>query len=399
VERATEVSSTMAELLANGQDYHITYRIIRPTGEVRWVKSAACILQGSATLPNRAVGAIIDITEEVSATNALTESERRFKALAETLPQIILSFDGAGHVEYLNKRWYEFTGTEQSEECQRSWQDFIHPDDLAKSVEAWDRSIKTGDSYEMQFRYRYKLGEYRWLHATASPLLNEEGHITRWFCSQTDIHEAKALELEKELIAREFDHRVKNILALVHGLISLSVRDEPGAADFAQRLQQRLMALSAAHGLVRSEKSPPLQTSLGSLLTTLLKAYENYSHPRIVIEGGDIPITPSAVTPLALIFHELGTNSVKYGALQHKEDRLSIDIILNNDQAHLIWIETGISIADGAPPPSHNGFGSKLLGMLVERQMCGSFSRQTSSEGLRIDLKLPLDLFERAASH
>lgn len=388
-ERATEVRAPFAELTANGEDYRIIYRIIRADGAVRWVRSAACLIAAGPTSANRAVGAIVDVTEQVTAEAALAESEQLFKALADTVPQIVFSSRPDGTNDYLNMRWREFTGAVGAT-GDASWLGFLHPDDREGAIEAWRRAVETGEAYKTEFRYRHRSGEYRWMAAEAAPLRDDEGNILRWFGSNTDIHAAKQLQAERELVARELDHRLKNIFALVGALISLSVRDEPEMKPYAERLRHRLAALVTAHDLIGQGEGRGL--TLQTLLRTLLEPYENRANPRVVVTGADQEIDTGAITSLALLFHELATNAAKYGALRTRAGTLRISIGRTADEILIDWIE---QLAQAAPaPPGSSGFGSKLFALVVERQLGGRFTSDMSADGVHACIALPLASLE-----
>jgi PAS domain S-box-containing protein len=390
VARATEVKATFAELMAKGEDYHIMFRVIRTDGEVRWVKSAACLIEAGPDSPNRAVGAVIDLTEQVTTQAALTESEQLFKTLADTVPQIIFSAKADGTTDYLNKRWREFTGVEGLIE-DSSWPAFLHPEDRDRVIAAWREAVHTGQPYDAEYRYRHHSGEYRWLRAEAAPLRDGAGRIMRWFGVNTDIHAIKLLETERELVARELDHRVKNLFALMAALVSLSVRDDPAMAPYADRLRQRLSALVRAHNLIWQD-GRARSMRLQSLLRTLLEPYETHAAPRITVSGADIEIDAGAITPLALIFHELATNAAKYGALQTPAGTLRVCVTSDGDRARIDWVERAAAAPPAAVPPDvvHEGFGSKLFGLIVEKQLRGSFSRRLTARGAAVRILAPL---------
>lgn len=393
-DRATQVSGTFEELTARGSDYHILYRVIRADGVVRWVRSAACLIKAGPNSPNRAVGALVDVTEQVATQSALAESGQLFRTLADTVPQIIFGARADGTIDYLNKRWGEFTGGTGKVD-NAVWQSYLHPDDEECITAAWQTAVETGGAFEAEFRYLHHSGEYRWMAAEAAPLLDDERNVVRWFGSITDINDAKRLAAERELVARELDHRLKNIFALVGGLINLSVRDEPEMKPYAEGLQLRLSALAKAHDLIRPDdgKGVTLQT----LIRTLLAPYENAAAPRISITGIDMEIESRSITPVALLVHELATNANKYGALQSADGSLGIAIARAGEDVRLEWVERARR-PDHAPSLPSSGFGSKLLTLVVERQLGGQFTREVLAEGMHVSLTLPRTRLEASVA-
>lgn len=387
VERATDVHAPFSELTARGEDYRILYRIIRPDGEVRWIKSAACLIQEGEGRFNRAVGAIIDVTGEIAAQAALAESEQQFKTLADTVPQIIFGARPDGAIDYLNRRWREFTGAEDPLDDE-PWLDFLHPDDRDRMLSTWSQSVEAEENYKAEFRYRHHSGEYRWMAAEVAPLRDDQGRVLRWFGSNTDIHAAKQLQAERELVARELDHRLKNVFAIIDSLIGLSARDDPQAKPYAERLRSKLTALASAHNLIWQAETQG-RVTLQALLHTILKPYENDGFPRLTIRGANPEIGVRAITPLVLLFHELATNAVKYGALNSPLGKVRIDIAHTVDEVRIDWVE---NVSQPLPAPntsSPNGFGSTLFAVVVERQLSGSFTHHLSETGFQLHLTLP----------
>ncbi len=129
---------------------------------------------------------------------ALRDAEKareRLRFMAESMPQKIFTALPGGDTDYLNRQWMDFTGLPLDQI--RNWTQFIHPDDLEGSVQAWRRSLDTGEPFHFQHRFRAADGVYRWHLSRALAMRNAEGRILLWIGSCTDIHEQK--ETEEEL--------------------------------------------------------------------------------------------------------------------------------------------------------------------------------------------------------
>lgn len=220
----------------------------------------------------------------------------------------------------------------------------------------------------------------------ALPVRGSHGEITRWYGTATDIEESKALEMERELVAHELDHRIRNLFALVNSLVTLSVREDAAFAPFADRLRHRLLALHRAHEFIRG-RAPIYEgaTSVQALARAILAPYDD--NGRIVVQGDDAMLQDHLVTPLALIFHELATNSAKYGALACDGGTLSLRFLCGNGRIMLAWVETAVA-APGAKTDG-GGFGSKLLTQTIECQLKGKFSRALAVGGLSLEIEIP----------
>ena len=207
----------------------------------------------------------------------------------------------------------------------------------------------------------------------------------RWIGTCTDIHEAKPVAEAKELLSHELSHRIKNIFSVVGSLAALTAREHPEAKSFATRFRERVASLGRAHEFVRlhSESSRPVveRTTLQGLLASLFEPYPAFEIGRIVISGDDPIVDDRGATPLALLFHELVTNAIKYGALSNDTGKVVITIQRQNDDIFVEWTELGGPAI--MAEPSRAGFGSKLAVMSVERQLGGKFNRDWPASGLR----------------
>ena len=127
-----------------------------------------------------------DITERRLTEQALRDGERRFRELADAMPQIVWGARADGFVDYYNRRWYEFTGRPEGGAGDDTW-GAVHPDDQAEAVRVWHAAIQSGDSCEIESRLKRSDGEYRWYVTRAVPVRDGAGKITRWLGTCTDI--------------------------------------------------------------------------------------------------------------------------------------------------------------------------------------------------------------------
>ena len=318
------------------------------------------------------------------------DREQRFTILADTMPQMIWSTLPDGYHDYYNARWYEFTGMPEGSTDGEAWNGMFHPDDQERAWARWQHSLETGEPYEIEYRLRSADGNYRWVLGRALPMRDSDGQITRWFGTCTDIHDQKTAMEQRELISHELSHRIKNIFAVINGLIGLSSREDPEIRPVADKLRERVMSLGKAHDFVRphSDASRPTkrQSSLQGMLEELLSAYQSEDGTRVSITGDDIDIDDRSATPFALLFHELATNAAKYGALSVPDGRVAIDMEKGTDRVCIRWHE------QGGPRVSEErkaGFGSRLIEMSAERQLGGKAERHWNEDGLRVEIDLP----------
>jgi len=335
---------------------------------------------------------------EAIAKQALSETEQKFRILADTMPQMVWSTLPDGHHDYYNARWYEFTGVPEGSTDGEGWNGMFHPDDQDKAWERWRHSLRTGEPYEIEYRLRNAEGNYRWTLGRALPIRDADGNITRWFGTCTDIHEQKLLMEQREMISQELSHRIKNIFSVINGLIGLSTRTHPELKGLADELRSRIMSLGKAHDFVRphSARSQPTsnQATLKGLLEQLLSAYQSEAK-RILITGDDFRIDDRSATPLALSFHELATNAAKYGALSMLDGRVAVDVSEVGDDVVGAWTESGGPQIKSAP--AVECFGSRLITLSMSSQLGGKMSYDWNPEGLRAIAMIPKTSMSRPA--
>ncbi|WP_338028089.1 PAS domain-containing protein [Croceibacterium selenioxidans] len=313
----------------------------------------------------------------IAARREHAERETYLRTLADSIPAIAWSADPAGNFDYFNQRMVEFTG-----EPEDTNGGSFHPEDWKRASAAWRHSLATGETYEIEHRLRRHDGEYRWMISRAVPVRDADGKIVRWFGTAVDIHDLYAASESRDLLAKELSHRIKNIFAVVSGLISLSVRNRPDVKGFGDELIGTIRALGRAHDYVRPAQGKRSGT-LNGMLKDLFGPYRKESCPRISIHGDDLAIAPRSATPLALVFHELATNSAKYGALSSEEGTVELTVTDQGETMLLRWVERG-----GPPPKAKvkEGFGSRLVEMSVTGQLDGWWERRFEPAGLVCDL-------------
>jgi len=154
---------------------------------------------------------MIDVTEKVEARKKIEESEKRFRSLTESIPQLIWETDDKGNALFTSGKWFEYTGVVPSGE--EVWKAMIHPDDFEENNKVWSKSLATGAMYKADVRVLRKDGTYRWHSVLGEPVLNKDNKIIKWVGAFTDIQTEKAFtqELEKQVTARTKELAQKNV--------------------------------------------------------------------------------------------------------------------------------------------------------------------------------------------
>jgi PAS domain S-box-containing protein len=329
--------------------------------------------------------------------NALRDRDLKFSSLADAIPHMVWSTLPDGAHDYYNAQWYEFTGVPEGSTDGDGWNDVFHPDDQERAWSKWRQSLDTGEPYEIEYRLRHRTGEYRWTLGRAVAIRSEDGAIVRWMGTCTDIHVHKLQAEQNEILSRELSHRIKNIFAVINGLIGLSSRQQPQCREFALGLQDRVAALGRAHEFVRphSEQSVPgdLPDSLIGVIREILAPYLPLAGERITIAGEDVRIDDRGATPIALMIHELATNASKYGALSSDSGTVQIATRDLGDELEIGWLEEGGPKL--AEAPAHSGFGTRLAELSIVGQLGGKIERDWRPEGLHATICVRRDRLAR----
>ena len=207
--------------------------------------------------------------------------------------------------------------------------------------------------------------------------------------ARAEVEAAQAVALGEardraDLLARELNHRVKNLFAVVLAIIQLSGRDKPESKEVTDGIAERVRALLTAHEVSQGELDRPV-ASLRALVETTLAPYRS-SKLTADIEGDEILLPAKQVTPLGLVLHELTTNAVKYGAWA-SGGTIAVDWQRVGDTIKLVWQEQGDAIET---EPERRGFGSMLM-TSASRQFGGSIEREFLAEGVRVTIELPIE--------
>ncbi len=311
---------------------------------------------------------------------------QRLRTVFDSLPDIAYSIRSDGTFEYINAKFSEATG-EPAPVNAESWRSLVHPDDHEPLFTDWFDTFEKAEPFEAQFRLKMHDGTYRWHLTRVLPVDTHDERERTWFGTLTDIEDTHRQAEARGLLAKELSHRIKNIFAVIGGLVALKSREYPGAEDFTADVSDTLQALNRAHSYVTQEQTDRRDT-LHGLLEKLMQPYGDRSGTRFSLEGADVAVNAKSATPLALVFHELATNSAKYGSFSVPNGSVAIEISLRDDSVVMRWRESG------GPPPKEDrgdGFGSRLVERSVGSQLGGTLTREFETQGLSAILTVPVD--------
>ena len=242
-------------------------------------------------------------------------------------------------------------------------------------------------SIEVTNRYVHKRGKPLWVHKYVSLLRDASCRPTSFIVLVIDITEQKRQEEQIKLLMSEVNHRSQNLLALVLAIARQTVATTPD--DFVDRFQERILALSVSQDLLVRNKWKGVH--LDKLARSQLAHFNDLISARIKISGPPLLVSASAAQTLGMALHELATNAGKYGALSGDAGRVEITWGVEHegpgDTFLMSWRERGGPIVKA---PAQNGFGSTVIGQMVEMSLNGVVNLDYEPSGLAWRLQSPL---------
>lgn len=234
-------------------------------------------------------------------------------------------------------------------------------------------------------------GQKRHVFGNARPLFDADGKPRGAVSAFIDITDLKRAEAREHILAREVDHRARNILSVVQAIIQLT--NAPTIDAFRQGLTGRIGSLARVHTLISDSQWSRIDLCL--LATVELTPFglgqdTEEVGSRISISGPDVRLTPPAAQALSLVLHELATNAAKYGALTSPKGKIRVDWDWTGERSDtfsLCWREY-----DGQPAmqPDTSGFGGTLIRTSIEDQLNGKVSYRWLDDGLKVELSCPV---------
>ncbi|PPS41213.1 ATP-binding protein [Chroococcidiopsis sp. TS-821] len=147
----------------------------------------------------RATLELAQVRQQVS--TALEQSEKRYRTLANAIPQLVWMSTAEGLVTYINQRWQEYTGISLAQTMELDWLELVHPEDIPRLVETRNRGIRAREAYEIEYRIKRFDQTYRWHITRVVPFKDDQGQLLSWFGTATDIHDIKQVEAAQRFLA------------------------------------------------------------------------------------------------------------------------------------------------------------------------------------------------------
>jgi len=180
-----------------GEDFELDVRHQYHDGTYHWSLCRSVPMKAPDGHISKWVGTATDINEQKRVEQELRDRETRFRMLADGIPQIVWTANRDGVIDFFNHRWLEYTGLNIDQSLHNGWHLLIHPADFEQYLQRWNNALKTGETYEFEFRLKRAVGisknsnGYRWHLCRAVAMHSSSGRIVKWFGTWTEIHEQR----------------------------------------------------------------------------------------------------------------------------------------------------------------------------------------------------------------
>ena len=386
-----------ARALALGvEESHDADPYVNKQGRLQWVRWSVTPWRDATGEVGGLVLYTEDVSPQVESRMSLEAAEARYRAVFDQVAVGVARVAPDGQFLEINDRFCAISGHGRDALMQKSFQDITHPEDLDTDLELV-RSVLAGErnAYSLEKRYLTPAGEVVWVELTVALVRSETGEPDHFVSIIDDISYRKAAEAEQaryqdhlRLLINELNHRVKNTLATVQSMAAQTLRGEREPAVAFEKFEARLMGLAEVHDVLTRERWSG--ASLREVAERALKPFASQATGQVMIRGPEVWLTPGAALTLALVFHELATNAVKYGALSTEKGRVDLAWTIDTaaDGLGVTWAE---SRGPKVTPPQRRGFGSRLIKRALTGELRGNAEMAFEPGGLicRLEAKLP----------
>jgi PAS domain S-box-containing protein len=374
---------------ATGEPYTIEYRVCRADNdEERWLQSYGSRIDYADDRPSRFVGVSFDVTTRKRGEDELRESEVRFRTIFEQANDFLITTTLNQVITSVNPAVLAALGYAEEEVVGATIGQFMDPDQVALSMEAFERKMREGGTTRLTVTVRARDGRPLIWEINSRLTTDADGKPTGLHAIGRDMTEAKRAEAHLRLLVDELNHRVKNTLAIVQGIAQQSFKEATDPAIARKAFEGRLAALSEAHNLLTREHWGAV--SMAQIIGDAV-APHGRDAGRFELDGPDLPILPKTAISLALAIHELATNAVKHGALSQSEGRVRIHWAKieadGGARLSLIWQERG---GPDVVTPARRGFGTRMIERGLAAELGGTVKIDFRQEGLICTVDAPL---------
>lgn len=316
------------------------------------------------------------------------------QAMAQTRMAICLTDPGQpdNPIVFCNAAFESLTGYKAGEILGRNCRFLQGPRTDQEQVSKMRRAIEEEEVAVFELLNYRKDGSTFWNALHLGPIYDQAGGLKYFFGSQwdvTDIHQARAEERHAKAMAREVSHRLKNVFAVIGGIVNITGR-VMDARTVAKKINDRIQALGRSYEPTLDDAFMGT-TEVGESIRAVLEPYDP-EQQRIRCHGGSVRTEPNAISALGLTLHELATNATKYGALSNDSGTIDVSWTQETDRHDrhtlvIVWKERGGPPIAGEPQSSGTGF--NIVRTLLSHSR-GVIDTRWETDGLLAEISLPL---------
>jgi PAS domain S-box-containing protein len=321
-----------------------------------------------------------DISERKRASEAVRRADKHFRDFVENASVGMHWIGPDGIIIWANRSELEMLGYTEQEYIGRHIAEFHVEQPVIEDILRRLNNRETLKNYEAQLRC--KDGSIREVMINSNVYWEGEKFVhTR--CFTRDVSERKQYEQRIEILGREAEHRAKNIMATVQAIVHLTHAGEGGAVK--QAIAGRIQALANVHTLFAQSRWAGAE--LSTLIDQELAPYSREGSRSFRTNGPKLLLKPETAQTMAVVLHELATNAAKHGALSATGGSVGVEWSLAPERQLVVrWTEMGGPMVQ---PPSHEGFGTRVVEKMVSGQLGGKLEFRWRPEGMTCEITLP----------
>jgi PAS domain S-box-containing protein len=363
------------------QPFWTEFRLRRHDGVYRWILDSASPRFAPDGRFLGYMGSCIDVTDRKEAEADLRRSEERLRFAVQNSPVMLYHCN-----RDLRYTWVANPHPPWSSErlLGRRDDELISPHSAADLIAFKQRVLDSGIGAREEVSVTTGGVVQTW-DITAEPLVDDKNKVVGLTIAALDITAGKTAEERQRLLTAELDHRVRNTLAAIQSLVTLSARSGQSKEEYTLALQGRIDAYTRIYGFLASMQWQCV--NLHQLTAGVTRTFGNSIASRFHVDGENFLLDPSAAISLNLILHELATNAVRYGAASLPNGRVSLTWEIRDGHFIMVWRE---SEGPAIPAQIRPGFGTRLIRQLLAKDLRATFQLEYPADGALLTASIPL---------